>query len=178
MLFSGTSGKTIKDSGAQISALQPKDATLTALAGLAATNGLIEQTGTDVFAIRGIGVSPTTSVPTTALADARYAPISVTGNVTGPGSAVSANIATFNGTTGKIIQDGGTAIASLATAASVPVPATVAPVMDGTATVGVATKYAREDHMHPTDTSIPAPATVAPIIDGTAAVGVAAQVCA
>lgn len=29
------------------------------------------------------------------------------GNVTGPGSAVSGNIATFNGTTGKIIQDSG-----------------------------------------------------------------------
>ena len=32
-------------------------------------------------------------------------------------------------------------------------PATVAPLMDGTAAVGTATKYAREDHVHPTDTS-------------------------
>jgi len=32
-------------------------------------------------------------------------------------------------------------------------PATVAPIMDGTATVGSTTKYAREDHIHPTDTS-------------------------
>jgi hypothetical protein len=32
-------------------------------------------------------------------------------------------------------------------------PATATPVMDGTATVGVSAKYAREDHVHPTDTS-------------------------
>ena len=110
MLFSGTSGKTIKDSGVQISALQPKDATLTALAGIASTNGLIEQTGVDVFSIRGIGISPTSSIPTTALADARYAPISVTAVL----------------------------------------PATATPLIEsGTGAVGTATKYAREDHVHP-----------------------------
>lgn len=32
-------------------------------------------------------------------------------------------------------------------------PATAAPLMDGTAAVGTATKYAREDHVHPVDTS-------------------------
>lgn len=32
-------------------------------------------------------------------------------------------------------------------------PATTAPVMDGTAAVGTSAKYAREDHVHPTDTS-------------------------
>ena len=32
-------------------------------------------------------------------------------------------------------------------------PATSTPLMDGTAAVGTATKYAREDHVHPTDTS-------------------------
>jgi hypothetical protein len=37
-------------------------------------------------------------------------------------------------------------------------PATVAPLMDGTATIGTAIKYAREDHKHPSDTSR-APAT-------------------
>jgi len=36
---------------------------------------------------------------------------------------------------------------------SVPLAATVAPLMDGSAAVGVATKWAREDHVHPTDTS-------------------------
>ena len=33
------------------------------------------------------------------------------------------------------------------------VPATATPLMDGTAAVGTATKYAREDHRHPVDTS-------------------------
>lgn len=32
-------------------------------------------------------------------------------------------------------------------------PATVLPIMNGTAAVGVISKYAREDHVHPTDTS-------------------------
>ena len=31
--------------------------------------------------------------------------------------------------------------------------ATATPLMDGTATVGTSTKYARENHVHPTDTS-------------------------
>ena len=133
---------------------QPIDATLTALAGLDATAGLVEETAADTFTKRPIGVSPSTAIPTVGQADARYAPISVNGNVTGPASSVTGRIATFNGTTGKIIQDGGNLISDLATAASVPAPATVAPLADGTATVGVATKYAREDHKHPTDTTL------------------------
>lgn len=32
-------------------------------------------------------------------------------------------------------------------------PATAAPIVDGTAAVGTSAKYAREDHVHPTDTS-------------------------
>jgi hypothetical protein len=137
-----------------ISGKQTSDATLTALAGLDATAGLVEETAADVFTKRALGVAAGTSVPTLADADARYAPISVNGNVTGPASSVTGRIATFNGTTGKIIQDGGNLISDLATAASVPAPATVAPLADGTATVGVATKYAREDHKHPTDTTL------------------------
>lgn len=70
------------------------------------------------------------------------------GNVIGPASAVSGNIATFNGTTGTLIQDGGQSVASLI----IP-PAAAAPLMDGAATVGAATKYAREDHVHPSDTT-------------------------
>ena len=38
-------------------------------------------------------------------------------------------------------------------AISAPVPATVNPLMDGTAAVGTSIKYAREDHVHPSDTS-------------------------
>lgn len=36
---------------------------------------------------------------------------------------------------------------------SIPSPADVNPLMDGTADVGTSTDYAREDHVHPTDTS-------------------------
>lgn len=36
---------------------------------------------------------------------------------------------------------------------AVPEAATTAPVMDGTAAVGTSTKYAKEDHVHPSDTS-------------------------
>lgn len=41
------------------------------------------------------------------------------GDVVGPASAVSGNVATFNTTTGKLIQDGGTALSALATDAEV-----------------------------------------------------------
>lgn len=47
--------------------------------------------------------------------DCAWATPSGSGNVTGPGSAVSGNIASYNGTTGTIIQDGGVAVSSLAT---------------------------------------------------------------
>jgi hypothetical protein len=56
-------------------------------------------------------------------------------------------------------------------------PATVAPLMDGVAAVGLSLLYARQDHVHPTDTSraavsaLPAPATVAPVMDSVATVG-------
>ena len=74
-----------------------------------------------------------------------------------------------------------------------PVPATALPLMDGAAAVGVASKYAREDHLNQTDTSryaatkpagyhtapqlaaiVPAASSAAPAMDGAAAAGAAA----
>lgn len=51
---------------------QAADATLTALAGLDATAGLLEQTGADAFAKRALGVAAGTSVLTRADGDSRY----------------------------------------------------------------------------------------------------------
>jgi hypothetical protein len=72
-----------------------------------------------------------------------------TGNVTGPAGAVADRIAVYNGTTGTIIKDGGVTIAGL----GIPAPASVAPLGAGTAAVGTSLLYARQDHVHPTDTT-------------------------
>lgn len=48
-------------------------------------------------------------------------------------------------------------------------PATAAPLAAGSASAGAAAAYAREDHVHPSETD--GPAAAAPLMDGTAAVG-------
>lgn len=47
----------------------------------------------------------------------------------------------------------GTASTDAAAFGQIPVAATATPLMDGTAAVGSGTKWAKEDHVHPTDTS-------------------------
>ena len=59
----------------------------------------------------------------------------------------------FNTTTDKAMVWDGTDWIPWEVGASVS-PATDTPLMDGTAAVGTSLKYAREDHVHPTDTSL------------------------
>lgn len=66
---------------------QAADATLTALAGLDSTAGLVEQTGADQFAKRALGVAASTSVLTRADGDSRY-------DSTGSASTVQTNLTT------------------------------------------------------------------------------------
>ena len=134
----------------------------------------------------------------------------IDGAVTGPTSVTGDRIAVFNGTSGKIIKDGGTTISSLTSSIEAALPkaggtmtgsltlaaaptadlhaatkkyvddsiptstsqltndsgyitssdipegaaaSTTSPKMDGIATVGTETAFARGDHIHPTDTS-------------------------
>lgn len=55
---------------------QPLASALTGFSTLASTAGLVEQTADDVFAIRLLGAGASTSVPTRADADSRYAQLS------------------------------------------------------------------------------------------------------
>ncbi|WP_304349761.1 tail fiber protein [Comamonas testosteroni] len=123
---------------------QPLDATLTALAGVnTVADRLIYATGVDQFA-----VTPLTAFIRTLLDDADAAtarntlgaaPLAspgLTGTPTAPTAAVGTST-TQLATTAFVIGQAGTA----------------APKMDAAATVGTATRFAREDHVHPIDTS-------------------------
>ena len=94
--FSGTSGKVLQDSGAMVSDFA------TAAQGAAADSAV--QPG-DLATVATTGAySDLSGQPTF-------------GDVSGPAVSVTARIATFNGTTGKLIQDSGSVVGDFATAA-------------------------------------------------------------
>ena len=107
------------------------------------------------------------------------------GTMTGVLTLAAAPTADLQAATKKYVDD--TVVAAGGT-----FPATAPPLMDGVVAVGIATKYAREDHVHPTDTtryaasnpagyqtaaqvaaSVPAASVAAPLMNGIAAAGVA-----
>ncbi len=61
------------DLNSALAGKQTADVTLTALAALDSSAGILEQTGADTFVKRAIGVGASTSIPTRSDADARYA---------------------------------------------------------------------------------------------------------
>ena len=70
------------------------------------------------------------------------------------GSTTGTSTTTLQGTTNGVTAAADTNTTALATTAYVVGQAgSTSPVMDGTATVGTSLKYARADHVHPTDTS-------------------------
>ncbi len=96
----------VAQAAVELADAQPLSPTLTALDNLSATAGLVEQTGADTFTKRAIGVGASTSIPTRAHADLRYALASeVEDYVTGPASATDNAVARFDATTGKLVQD-------------------------------------------------------------------------
>lgn len=103
--------KALVQAALEVSDAQPLSPTLTAIDGLSASAGLLEQTGSDTFTKRAIGVAASTSIPTRADADARYVQeIDAESFVVGPGSATDNAIARFDAATGKLLQDSGVTI--------------------------------------------------------------------
>jgi len=100
------------------------------------------------------------------------------GDVTGPAGAVADRIAVYNGTTGKVLKDGGKLISDLATVAS-PVftgdPQAPTPVTSDN-DLSIATTAFVKAQGYATSASVPAPATAVPVAgSGSGAVGTATK---
>jgi hypothetical protein len=102
--------------------------------------------GSDSLIYLGADTTAFTKYLTIAAAGTTYLPLAG-GTLTGDLVLPAGNPATANSATNKTYVD------NAITAVTVP-PATVPPLMDGTAAVGTVAKYAKEDHVHPTDTSL------------------------
>ena len=89
----------------------------------------------------------------------RYAASNPAGYVTAAGASAAAPVQSVAGKTGAVtlvhtdITDWAATLAPYALTANVPIAASSTPIMDGTATVGTSTTWARADHVHPTDTT-------------------------
>ena len=88
--------------------------------------------------------------------------VSVANTTTGPTSSVSNNIATFDGITGKALQDSGSSLSSGSLTLSGTLTAaglagdllsSEDPLINDVAAPGVSAVPAREDHVHPSDTT-------------------------
>ncbi|MCW2496391.1 hypothetical protein [Jatrophihabitans sp.] len=74
----------------------------------------------------------------------------IDGAVVGPASATSGRIATFSGTTGKIIADGGVAVSDLTNATTAFSSGTVPQARLGTGSAGAGTKFLADDQTYKT----------------------------
>ena len=91
-----------------------------------------------------------------------YQPLTLKGSTLTFSGPITAQTADFTGAVTTPTPTAGdsstkvatTAFVTNAVSASVVQPAAAVPLADGIATVGTATKYAREDHKHPTDTTL------------------------
>lgn len=120
--------------------------------------GAVSLDATDVGALPDTTVIPT--VPTNVSAfnnDAGYltsAPVTSVNNKTGAVSLTASDVGALPSSTAipsatsDLTNDSG-----FITASSVPSASSTAPAMDGTASAGSATEWARGDHVHPSDTS-------------------------
>ena len=122
----------------------------------------VSRNGSTYICIAGVGptaTAPESDAPHWALLAQRGT--DGTGTMSGPASAVDGHMALFDGTTGKLVKDGGAPPVP-------PAPATTAPVDLATAAAtGTSAKYAREDHAHkkPSPADIGAAAATPSVFD-------------
>jgi hypothetical protein len=120
--FSGTTGKIIQDSGKALpsgTVVGTTDTqTLTGKTIAGASNTLTVRLANDVtgnLPVTNLNSGTSASSTTFWRGDGTWATPAGGGDVVGPASSVADNIATYSGTTGKILLDGGIAANSLAT---------------------------------------------------------------